>query len=569
MSMDLTETASTLFERFQKIEPENAYKILGLLLLEDNCEKQMIRLSFGPDKLIENVVQDGKARLEALTPCSPLVDVAPISDPLLNHAGLSPTIYRPFPSPTTVPVSTPPPYSDPRLRVLADPAMNSNILSSCYGNRVADDYLMRSQHQKFVNFEDQLDFVDARFGGNSADYHYPETFLDNMSPRTGRRRLPCLLEFPPKACHYYIKGFCRNGSNCRYLHVHGHSIIDNLPQMISPNSNEFTVDDHVCVPGSLEKLELEVIELLKCQNGNPVSIASLPLLYYEKYRRSLRAEGYLTESQRHGRAGYNLTKLLARLRNIRLIDRPHGQHSVILAEDAAKYKLENHTERKEPGAVVNGSRQIYLTFPAESTFTEEDVSHYFSTFGQVEDVRIPCQQKRMFGFVTFASASTVKIVLAKGNPHFVCGARVLVKPYREKSKPFDGKYIEKNGHPYYTWESEHDYHSLPRGCEPPRFLRSRMMEEQEAIERERKRLERIELSRKTIASQPAYIGYTGEEQNAMEDPTNYAVLDGLMINMLSNRRSMHTVSNYSDQESQGVNLPESPFASMISDGISA
>lgn len=58
----------------------------------------------------------------------------------------------------------------------------------------------------------------------------------------------------------------------------------------------------------------------------------------------------------------------------------------------------------------------------------------YSSFGPVEDVRIPCQQKRMFGFVTFVSADTVKVILAKGNPHFVCGARVLVKPYREKSK---------------------------------------------------------------------------------------------------------------------------------------
>lgn len=43
----------------------------------------------------------------------------------------------------------------------------------------------------------------------------------------------------------------------------------------------------------------------------------------------------------------------------------------------------------------------------------------------------------MFGFVTFASSDTVKTVLHKGNPHFVCGARVLVKPYREKSKPIE------------------------------------------------------------------------------------------------------------------------------------
>jgi len=49
-------------------------------------------------------------------------------------------------------------------------------------------------------------------------------------------------------------------------------------------------------------------------------------------------------------------------------------------------------------------------------------------------VRIPYQQKRMFGFVTFVYPETVKLILAKGNPHFICDARVLVKPYKEKSK---------------------------------------------------------------------------------------------------------------------------------------
>jgi hypothetical protein len=111
-----------------------------------------------------------------------------------------------------------------------------------------------------------------------------------------------------------------------------------------------------------------------------------------------------------------------------------------------------------------GSRQIYLTFPADSTFREEDVSNYFrysillgcrsscrigtdagslvrrpesSIYGPVHDVRIPYQQKRMFGFVTFVYPETVKLILAKGNPHFICDARVLVKPYKEKGKVSD------------------------------------------------------------------------------------------------------------------------------------
>jgi hypothetical protein len=55
-------------------------------------------------------------------------------------------------------------------------------------------------------------------------------------------------------------------------------------------------------------------------------------------------------------------------------------------------------------------------------------------YGPVQDVRIPHQPKRMFGFVSFLYPETVRLVLAKGNPHFVCDARVLVKPYKEKGK---------------------------------------------------------------------------------------------------------------------------------------
>ncbi|GKE15057.1 zinc finger CCCH domain-containing protein 53-like protein [Tanacetum coccineum] len=68
------------------------------------------------------------------------------------------------------------------------------------------------------------------------------------------------------------------------------------------------------------------------------------------------------------------------------------------------------------------------------------VAHYSCVFsislmyGPVQYVWIPYQQKQMFGFVTFVYTETVKLILAKGNPHFVCDARVLVKPYKEKGK---------------------------------------------------------------------------------------------------------------------------------------
>lgn len=58
----------------------------------------------------------------------------------------------------------------------------------------------------------------------------------------------------------------------------------------------------------------------------------------------------------------------------------------------------------------------------------------------MQDVRIPYQQKRMFGFVTFVHPETVRFILSKGNPHFICDSRVLVKPYKEKGKVLD-KYV--------------------------------------------------------------------------------------------------------------------------------
>ncbi|KAJ0229832.1 RNA-binding [Hirschfeldia incana] len=87
----------------------------------------------------------------------------------------------------------------------------------------------------------------------------------------------------------------------------------------------------------------------------------------------------------------------------------------------------------------SASKQIYLTFPADSSFTDEDVSNYFGNFGAVQDVRIPYQQKRMFGFVTFVHSETVRTILARGNPHFICDSRVLVKPYKEKGRILENR----------------------------------------------------------------------------------------------------------------------------------
>ena len=117
---------------------------------------------------------------------------------------------------------------------------------------------------------------------------------------------------------YFARGYCKNGSNCRFLHgnygghVRSDTNSDHIEKFIGSSS------------GPLEKLESELKELLR--GRSLVLVASLPQLYSK-----------------------------------RLGNRSEQDSSDQLASSTSN----------------SGSRQIYLTFPAESTFREEDVSNYF------------------------------------------------------------------------------------------------------------------------------------------------------------------------------------------------
>ncbi|XVF03696.1 hypothetical protein REPUB_Repub05bG0015600 [Reevesia pubescens] len=561
--MEFSDYTQILFNRIKKIDPENVSKIIGYLLLQDYGDQEIVHLAMCPDMVIQDVIHKTKVELQQLAlksgspPISPSMNLAPAEAFPSQFTSFSPPVSsRPILSPRNLQVTSP--YWK----------HNSDFMPSGYLDSVSD---LQTQTQ-FLSLEDQMESVNLGNGGFSNDYCYSDAALGNLGVRTGHRHQN-LSDFPIKTCHYFNKGYCKHGSNCRYFHG---QVSDNFPQMFGHNSMDSVNEEPVM---SLEKLELELVELLKTKRGDPVSIASLPLLYYEKYGKVLQADGYLTESQRHGKAGYSLTKLLARLKNaVRVIDRPHGQHSVILAEDAPKY-MDNRNDRNDPGPIVSGSRQIYLTFPAESTFSEDDVSNYFSNYGQVEDVRIPCQQKRMFGFVTFVSADTVKIILAKGNPHYVCGARVLVKPYREKSKLVDRKYQDRIESPMYYSphyiDMESELHSIPRGCATSRLFRKQFIEDPEQIfQFERRRPLEMHLAQKPLAHQ-SFFGYSMDGLKVSEDQLNFPstefnyLLEALNTSTASDEKIKHVETNNNDQESEGLNLPDSPFASAIAGGISA
>ena len=300
--MEISNCTKIILGRLQKLEPENAQRVMGYLLLR-HTQEEMIDYAIGPDSQIHELINEAKMCLAS----SVNVSASSPTQLHLNHP--IPGQYVPFSSTVSRPFS-----SSSSVRVAAPSPLWDAFVASEQQQEVVTPNLVLA-HPSSVDFsiEDQPEFA--------SNYVYQDAALAcSLGPRSGLRLASGLYEYPLKPCHYYYKGYCKNGNNCRYFH--GREISDGFSQSNGLDINETVNEDHAFGSGSLEKLEMEIRELLISRNGVPISIASLPLLYQEKYGRPLQADGYLTESQRHGKAGYSLTKLLGRLKNgIRLVDR--------------------------------------------------------------------------------------------------------------------------------------------------------------------------------------------------------------------------------------------------------
>ncbi|KAJ0479943.1 hypothetical protein HanRHA438_Chr13g0585851 [Helianthus annuus] len=50
--MDTVEATKMVMSRIQKLDPENASKIMDYILIQDQGDNEMIRLAFGPENLL-------------------------------------------------------------------------------------------------------------------------------------------------------------------------------------------------------------------------------------------------------------------------------------------------------------------------------------------------------------------------------------------------------------------------------------------------------------------------------------------------------------------------------------
>ncbi|XP_057790189.1 zinc finger CCCH domain-containing protein 22-like [Salvia miltiorrhiza] len=377
--MDTYEATQVVMSRIQSLDPESASKIMGYILIQDQGEKEIIRLAFVPDSILLSYINQAKACL-GITPSS-----KPFSSPriLIPNNGFhfsNPSPSRSSPTPTLSPSPSPSPRPFSYAAALNGSTANANSPASSfnfYGAGGAElPFLDDSAVDPVMSPSGRSDSLLFPYGEEPSPHPFHRrsssvndaAFLANMEEGGGFGWRPCM---------YFARGFCKNGTSCKFLH--GGDGDAAAPEVGSPGKG---FDD--------------LLRMKALQQHRFALMASSP----------------------RGQQHFSYNKCMDFLN-----DNPRNEFSGMGLGAAA----------------TSSSRQIYLTFPADSTFKEEDVSSYFSMFGPVQDVRIPFQQKRMFGFVTFVYPETVKLILAKGNPHFVCDSRVLVKPYKEKGKVADKK----------------------------------------------------------------------------------------------------------------------------------
>lgn len=262
-----------------------------------SSEQDIFLLASAPDNLIQEIVSAAKMDLQLpLKPSSPTISLPAInarrdSDTLQFHCEHAPSPYQ-------------------QLH-----AEQQQEFAATAGHLECKN-LSQNQFLPFGDLVEKVTLGELEF---PIDCFYNREFEQHLNGRVINRRHSNISDYPTKTCHYFSRGYCKHGNNCRYLH--GQASRAGFSPILQQFLDDGVHDDQIFLPDSLEKLELEIVEILKSRRGNPLSIASLPMAYYDRYRKVLQAEGYLTESQRQGKAGHSLTRLLSRLGSIRVIDR--------------------------------------------------------------------------------------------------------------------------------------------------------------------------------------------------------------------------------------------------------
>lgn len=263
VAMDGYEATKIVLSRIQSLDPENASKIMGYILIQDQGEKEMIRLAFGPETLLVSLINQAKACLGLSSNTSSAATSMSNASKLLNpfHQS-SPRIMIPnngFPpsspsSPSPWSTSGSPVFSrSPRPMATAAAAAAAGERSSSLSyaafvngstNSVSgsstpfydpnSDEYGSSGH---VQVQEHLSFLDESLDpvmspsersdslvfpyGNCEEtphlhrrsFSVNDVFLGGSDDGGGGRG-----GFGWRPCMYFARGFCKNGNSCKFMH---------------------------------------------------------------------------------------------------------------------------------------------------------------------------------------------------------------------------------------------------------------------------------------------------------------------------------------------------------------
>lgn len=259
------EVTNLLFGKIKSLEPENAIKIMGYLLIQDLGENDLMRLAYGPDTLLHTLILRAKIQLglssntssASSTPSSPS-PLNPIARPTNGNpfSQSSPRIPNGFdfgknpssPSSNSWPLSgfannsispkSSPLLSYDNIRAGSVPLPLHSKHSSKDGGGgdiwSGSDLIDEHQLNEYLSFLNESssssrpeDFIDPRLelghgvpdwahSLNNGDTHFHRRSYSASDACFGSEEAAMGGGYKP--CLYFARGFCKNGSNCKFVH---------------------------------------------------------------------------------------------------------------------------------------------------------------------------------------------------------------------------------------------------------------------------------------------------------------------------------------------------------------
>ncbi|KAF2287409.1 hypothetical protein GH714_039840 [Hevea brasiliensis] len=382
--MDTYEATNVLLSKIKNIDPANASKIMGYILIQDLTDNDLLSLALGSETLLQNVIIKAKTHLGLFTNAlstysersSPSL-FNPVSKPKNNHdtslqssAKANPFLgfaKNPFPhswpasgltnnstaasiGPKSSPFLS---YDNIRAGSAVMPQFSNNCVNGSGGDASSNstDLLNEYQIDEYFPFLDELspkndESVDPRiqlggFNVNNVESHFHRRRFSESDACIGIEDVSFGIGNRP--CMYFARGFCKNGDNCKF--IHGGFDGDNISE----------VSGSGVIGGSVREID-----------G----------LYLQQHEDLMR----IKSAQQQQRLAYN------KYMNFLLQQESEPQRmraaSAMMGDEFHKFG-QFHSERNDLLVMAmeekanSASRQIYLTFPADSTFKDEDVSNYF------------------------------------------------------------------------------------------------------------------------------------------------------------------------------------------------